>query len=232
MAFLTSCSNPKNYDFSAISEGGNTIFYKIVGNEVHIVPELQDFSKNCTWYNNPPLGVLIVPDTVSYGGQTYDVKEIEELAFSGCKISSIKLPTTLKKIGPFAFANCQNITNIDIPDNVLEIGYDAFNCCSSLKSIKIGSSLEIIGVLAFQSCKSIEKIIVNDNNSVFDSRENCNCIIRTLDNTLILGCKNSSIPFSVENIGKDAFYNGLPDIVPDRINDLPIIETTTLEGWR
>ena len=229
----TSCSNHNNYDFFTMSESGNMLFYKIIDNEAHVVPELQKFSKdNFTWYNNPPIGTLIIPETVTYKEHTYVVTEIEDLSFCGCKIRDFSLPITLKKIDPFAFANCQNITNIYIPDNVTEIGDHAFECCSDLKSVKVGSSIEIIGVLAFQSCKSIEEIIVNDRNKVFDSRENCNGIVRTVDNTLIIGCKNTYIPSSVENIGEYAFYNGLPGTIKDKVNDLPIIKAPVLEGWR
>lgn len=231
--FSISCSKHQNYDFSVTSTGGNTLFYRIIGDEVHVVPELQKFSEaNFTYFNNPPKGTLIIPAKVNYGELTYTVTEIEELTFCGCKIYDFVLPTTMKKIGPFAFANCQNITSINIPNSVIEIGYDAFDCCSSLKSIYFGDSLKIIGNSVFQGCKKIEKIIVNDNNKVFDSRENCNGVIRTRDNTLIIACKNTDIPFSVENIGEYAFYNGLPDIIPDRVKDLPIIKTTVLEGWR
>lgn len=232
IAFSTSCSKRQNYDFSATSEGGNVLFYKIVGNEVHVVPELQKFSEtNYTYYKNPPVGELIIPEKVTCGGVTYVVTEIEEFAFAGCKIHDFVLPITMRKIGPDAFANCQNITNINIPDGVTEIGCCAFQCCDGLKRIHLGSSLEIIGYLAFQSCKNIEEIIVNDHNEAFDSREGCNGIIRTLDNTLIIACKNTIIPSSVENIGEHAFYNGLPNRLPDRINNLPIITASVL-GWK
>ncbi len=46
---------------------------------------------------------------------------------------------------------------------------------------------------------------VEDGNSVYDSRENCNAIIETQTNTLFLGCKNTRIPSSVTRIGEDAF---------------------------
>lgn len=233
IAFSTACSNHMNYDFSATAIDGNILFYKIVGNEVHVVPELREYSKaNFTYFKNPPVVSLIIPEIVTHDGFTYVVTEIEEHTFVGCKFYSFILPITMKKISPFAFANCQNITSINIPNSVTEIGYDAFDCCSSLKNIHFGESLEIIGNSIFQGCDKIEKIIVDDSNKVFDSRENCNGVIRTRDNTLIIACKDTDIPSSVENIGEYAFYNGLPDRIPERVNNLPIIKTTVLEGWR
>jgi hypothetical protein len=46
---------------------------------------------------------------------------------------------------------------------------------------------------------------VDPNNSKYDSRNNCNCIIETETNTLIVGCENSIIPESVTTIGTYAF---------------------------
>ena len=42
-------------------------------------------------------------------------------------------------------------------------------------------------------------------NTVYDSRDNCNAIIKTATNTLLSGCKNTIIPNSVTSIGQKAF---------------------------
>ncbi|MDY3847622.1 MAG: leucine-rich repeat domain-containing protein [Prevotella sp.] len=44
-----------------------------------------------------------------------------------------------------------------------------------------------------------------EDNPVYDSRENCNAIIRTFTNELIVGCKNSQIPNSITSLGDDCF---------------------------
>ncbi len=46
---------------------------------------------------------------------------------------------------------------------------------------------------------------MNDENPVYDSRDNCNAIIKTATNTLLYGCKNTVIPSSVTAIGGGAF---------------------------
>ena len=43
-------------------------------------------------------------------------------------------------------------------------------------------------------------------NPKYDSRNNCNAIIETETNTLIVGCKNTIIPNTVTEIGDEAFY--------------------------
>lgn len=57
----------------------------------------------------------------------------------------------------------------------------------------------------YENCSGLTEIVVASGNSVYDSRNNCNAIIRTSDNSLILGCKNTVIPASVTSIGASAF---------------------------
>lgn len=54
-------------------------------------------------------------------------------------------------------------------------------------------------------CESVATIEVSEENPLFDSRENCNAIIRTADNTLLFGCKNTNIPETVVAIAPYAF---------------------------
>ena len=46
---------------------------------------------------------------------------------------------------------------------------------------------------------------MENGNAVYDSRENCNAIIETASNTILLGCQNTVIPNSILSIGEDAF---------------------------
>ena len=57
----------------------------------------------------------------------------------------------------------------------------------------------------YSCCFSLENISVASNNTNYDSRNNCNAIIETATNTLIAGCKNTTIPNSVTSIGAGAF---------------------------
>ena len=49
-------------------------------------------------------------------------------------------------------------------------------------------------------------IVVESGNPIYDSRNNCNAIIETASNTLLLGGKNTIIPNSVTAIGYYGFY--------------------------
>lgn len=97
--------------------------------------------------------------------------------------------------------------NVTIPDNVTKIADYAFDDgCESITSIKIPSSVTSIGDGAFLGCEKLKSIVVDPNNTVYDSRNNCNAIIETATNTLIRGCQNTVIPEDVTSIGDGAFF--------------------------
>ena len=137
-------------------------------------------------------GDIHIPRTVSYGGITYLVTSIGEQAFD----------------------QCYDLTSIEIPNSVTSIGRAAFNGCYHLTAIEIPSSVTNIGEYAFVSCFDLLSIIVEDGNTKYDSRNNCNAIIETGTNTMIVGCQNTIIPNTVTAIGDAAFCgSGLTSIV-------------------
>lgn len=115
------------------------------------------------------------------------------------------IPEGTTKIENGAFLNCTELTSVDIPNSVTEIGQNAFSGCSSLESLFIPASVTEIGSDCFEDCYSLSSIVVDENNKVFDSRNNCNAIIQTREKSLILGCKNTVIPNSIMSIGGGAF---------------------------
>lgn len=79
-----------------------------------------------------------ISSTIKINGETYKVTEIGDNAFKGnTKVTSISLPSTIKKIGKNAFRSCTKLKKITIPKNVTEIGSNVFYGCKNLKSITV-----------------------------------------------------------------------------------------------
>ena len=127
-------------------------------------------------------------------------------AFSSCTgLSSVT--SQAKKIGEGAFSGCTNLTSVTFSIFLSEINSYAFYNCSSLTSVVIPKYVKSIGQYAYSGCTNLTSISVDSDNSIFDSRNNCNAIIETASNTLITGCKTTVIPNTVTSIGENAFEN-------------------------
>lgn len=81
---------------------------------------------------------------------------------NSCPLRTVSLPSTLKKIGSYAFAHCKHLESLVIPQGVEEIESNAFEGCASLKSITFPSTLKKLGTFCFDGCTSLEKIIIKD----------------------------------------------------------------------
>ena len=149
------------------------------------------------------------------------VTSIGDCAFYGCSgLTKLTLPNSVTSIGDGAFCGCTGLTELTLSNSVTSIGDCAFYGCSGLTELILPNSVRSIGDIAFTYCSGLEKITVESGNSCYDSRDNCNSIIDTEFNTLIVGCKNSVIPNSVTSIGYYAFYgcSGLTELtLPDSV---------------
>ena len=117
-------------------------------------------------------------------------------------------PLTMK--GDLIIPDSVSINNHTYP--ITGILGGAFKNCDSLLSIYIPKTINYIepdggySGHTFEGCSSLKDISVDSENNVFDSRDDCNAIIKTSSNTLIAGCKDAEIPNSVVEIGDHAFY--------------------------
>lgn len=147
--------------------------------------------------------VVFIPEKVSYDGKEYTVTAIGERAFeNNYELLSVVMPNTIRSIKEFAFSGC-----------------------ISLKSLTISSAVSEIGDYAFMGLRSLEHLAVDSHNKTFDSRGDCNAIIRTRTNTLLVGCKTTIIPDGVEVIAGNAFISCQDtSIEPFELNFPPSVE--------
>ena len=222
------------------------IYYNILADKTNEVEVTYQGDYYYSYYDEYS-GSVTIPETVTYDGTTYSVTSIGEWAFGHCsgltsitipnsvtsiedgafemcsRLTSVTIGNSVTSIGEWAFGHCSSLTSITIPNSVTSIGYSAFYDCWYLTSVTIGNSVTSIGDHAFGYCSGLTSIVVEEGNTVYDSRENCNAIIETASNTLITGCKNTTIPNSVTSIGGYAFKNcsGLTSItIPNSVTSI------------
>lgn len=169
-------------------------------------------------------GVITIPKYLwDDEGNPYTVTQIGKKAFRDCmRISSVEIPNTVTTIESYAFYCCYSLNNIVIPNSVTAIKEYAFCNCNSLTTIDIPSSVTEIVRNPFYGT-NLNSITVDSKNSVFDSRYDCNAIIRKANNELATGCKNTKIPNGIKTIGAYAFRDckGLTEIsIPNSVDSI------------
>lgn len=164
------------------------------------------------WYNTD---ILVIPSVINVGGQFYTITEIKESMFNkrsdaeGSSIGGIVIPETITEIPAYAFSYCQNFRYIYISASVTKIGENIFSGI-------VNNNIEII---------------VSEQNPIYDSRENCNAIIETASNRLIIGRAKTVIPDTVITLASGAFFmcNGMESItIPKNVE---IIEERCGTQW-
>ncbi len=152
-----------------------------------------DFEVNGIYYNFVSASDLTIEVTSGDNYYSGDVIIPSTINYSGKTM-------TVTSIDDFAFSHCAELIGVTIPYTVTNIGLGLFSYCEGLTNI-----------------------VVESGNRIYDSRDNCNAIIETNSNTLIAGSKNTTIPNSVTNIGRDAFSGclGLTSItIPNSVTSI------------
>ena len=135
------------------------------------------------------------------------LREIPTNAFIDCyRLEKIQLPQTIKVIDQSAFNGCRLLQHLDLPYRLEKVGHFAFQNCTQLDSLFIPQSVYDWAFDAIQLCTSLRSIKVSPGNPVYDSRDDCNCLIHTADNHLLSGGSECVIPNNIVTTGNISFY--------------------------
>ena len=134
------------------------------------------------------------------------VTKIEYKAFSGRKLNSVSMPSSVTDIGECAFENCSSLKSVVLPDGVTGIGAWAFFGCDSLMSVTIPSGVTGIGAWAFSGCHGLTSVVLPES-------------VQFIGNDAFRGCSNLasiSVPSNVVHILPNAFaetpfFDNMPD---------------------
>lgn len=123
---------------------------------------------------------IIKDNIIIVGGLRFDgtqsmsdtIDTIGVNAFHGRKLSKIIIPKGITTLQNSCYFSNTNAKSLYIPDTVISIAHDSFNLCSKLESIEVEAANQKYEVIN-------------------------NTLIEKDSGTLIIGCKNSTIPSNV-----------------------------------
>lgn len=149
--------------------------------------------------------------SVEEGNPIFDSRNncnaIIETATNTLRIGCINtvIPATVTKLGDMAFSGKPGLKAINIPESVTSLGWATFWANSELTTVTLSKNITNLGESPFGACEHITSFSIDEKNTKYDSRNDCNAIIEKSTNTLIQGFSTTKIPEGVKAIAPAAF---------------------------
>lgn len=161
---------------------------------------------------------------------------------AGC--ANTVIPEDVIGIGNQAFDGAVHLEKLVLPEGLQYIGAEDY-CYGSysskgvfwrtgLKELVIPKTVIHIQDGAFRYCSALQKIAVEEGNLVYDSRNDCNAVIQTNENKVIVTCLKTTIPDTVTAIGNCAYSEEIGEAykyisIPSQITK---IEDYAFDIWK
>lgn len=178
------------------------------------------------------ISTLIIPSTVTLIGNgafawseiTYvnlneGLETISEKAFYECGLlTSITVPSTVKTMGSYVFANCEKLTSAVILDGTTSIGEYAFNECTSLTTVRLPKTITAIPAYMFAYCSALTTVHIQEGvtsignyafRGIAATTVKLPSTLTTIGGGVFCKCENLTsivIPNSVTTMSWDVFY--------------------------
>ncbi len=108
------------------------------------------------------LGDVFKGTTITSFTELYNFTNLTTIpddAFNGCaRLTAIKLPKSIKKIGARAFYGCSKLKEISLRDDIKEIGAQAFYGCRVMPNTVLPASLTTIADATFEGCAAMTAV--------------------------------------------------------------------------
>lgn len=135
-------------------------------------------------------------------------------------LTDVTLPSTLTKIGSYAFSNALKLENVTFADGIssLLLGNYCFNGCKALTTITLPEGTTSVPSYAFQNCTALESITLPSTCTAINSYAFSGCTklasiawpgVKTISNDAFSGCTalgpTLEFPASCRSLGASTF---------------------------
>lgn len=205
------------YDYDAYIDG---IYYRFSGKEAAVTCRYRWPDDNSSAYK----GSVVIPESVTHGGKTYQVTSISKYAFCDCNgLTSITIPKSITSINDRSFDGCTSLTAVHISDleawcktsisyyssNPLYFAKHLFLNDQEIKELTIPNSITKIKDYAFSGCSGLTSVTIPNSVNTIGRYAFYNCN----------GLTSVTIPNSITSIEYDAF-RGCDGLTAVNISDL------------
>ena len=167
------------------------------------------------WFTSDYSGDIVIPSSVVYNSQTYQVTEIGANAFNNISVNSLTIPSSITKIDEDVFRNFKGALVINCNTFAFE-GYDDGEYTyypysgywgegSQISSVSFGSSVTSITSYAFSGCTGLKAVTIPSS-------------VTNIGSSAFSGCSAlATVTFmgSVSTIGSSAFPTSAIILVPN-----------------
>lgn len=242
------------HDIEVANSDGVTIYYRWINNNTEL--EVSCRGQSYDSYGNEYTGSVVIPESVQYEDNIFQVTSIGVCAFRNCSgLTSVTIPNSVKSVNQYAFDDTQwydnqpdglvyagkfaykykgampSNTKITLLEGTIGIAGGAFKDCSNLISINMPNSIQSIGEWAFHGCSGLASITIPGNVTSIGMYTFWKCSALT----------SLTIPNSVKSISDWAFYGcskltsvtigtGLTSISSNPFEHCPNLESIKVES--
>lgn len=157
------------------------------------------------------VGDIAVPETITVEGVDYTVTELSEKAFDGADITSLTLPSSIKKLGYESISFCMELKKVNVPASVEEIAEGTFGFCVGITDFTFEEGnnhfiMESNMLMTADKKRLIHLFYAEDEDATLNVT--LPSTITAIDESALAGCrsvKEIKLHEGVEKIGNDAF---------------------------
>lgn len=157
------------------------------------------------------VGDIAVPETITVEGVDYTVTELSEKAFDGADITSLALPSSIKKLGYWSISFCTELKKVNVPASVEEIAEGTFRFCTGITDFTFEEGnnhfiMESDMLMTADKKRLIHLFYAEDEDKTLNVT--LPSTITSIDESALAGCrsvKEIKLHEGVEKIGNDAF---------------------------
>ena len=160
---------------------------------------------------DPYVGDIAVPQTITVEGVDYTVTELSEKAFDEADITSLALPSSIKKLGYESISFCTELKKVNVPASVEEIAEGTFGFCVGITDFTFEEGnnhfiMESDMLMTADKKRLIHLFYAEDEDKTLNVT--LPSTITSIDECALAGCrsvKEIKLHEGVEKIGLDAF---------------------------